>query len=106
MCVNNSTYMQAQRKVSNTFFLLSEESRNRKSRNRIVRGWFNHYLCNVDKLGENLSSQLSSRPAQHHQLNPLGDTIAQGNGTFHHGDVLHAAAANVILIVCKLTERT
>lgn len=59
----------------------------------------------MDKLCENLSSQLSGRPAQHHQLNPLGDTITQGNGTLHHGDVLHAAASNVILIVYKLAQR-
>lgn len=63
------------------------------------------YLCNVDELGENLRSQLSGRPAQHHQLNPLGDSVAQGDGTLHHGDVLHAAASNVILVVYKLTER-
>lgn len=59
----------------------------------------------MDKLGENLSSQLSSRPAQHHQLNPLGDPITQGDGTLHHRNVLHAAVGNVILIVYKLAER-
>lgn len=59
----------------------------------------------MDKFGENLSSQLSGRPAQHHQLNPLGDTITQGYGTLHYRDVLHAALANVILIVDKLEER-
>lgn len=69
-----------------------------------MRVWLNHYLCHVDKLGENLSSQLSGRPAQHHQLNPLRDTITQGDGTLHHGDVLHAAASNVILVVYKLAE--
>lgn len=59
----------------------------------------------MDKLGENLSSQLSRRPAQHHQLNPLGDTVTQGDGTLHHWDVLHAAVADVVLIVYKLAER-
>lgn len=59
----------------------------------------------MDKLGENLRSQLCGRPAQHHQLNPLGDTIAQGDGTLHHRDVLHAALANVILVVYKLAQR-
>lgn len=59
----------------------------------------------MDKLGENLSSQLSGGSAQHHQLNPLGDTITKGYGTLHHRDVFHAAVANVILIVDKLEER-
>lgn len=53
----------------------------------------------MDELGENLSSQLSGRPAQHHQLNPLGDTITQGDGTLHGRDVLHAAVADVVLVV-------
>lgn len=58
----------------------------------------------MDELGENLSSQLSSWPAQHHQLNPLGDPITKGNGTLQHGDVLHAAAFDVILKVYKLMK--
>lgn len=70
-----------------------------------MRGRFNHYLCHVDKLSENLSSQLSCWSAQHHQLNPLGDPITQGDGTLHYRDVLHAAATNVILIVYKLAKR-
>lgn len=63
------------------------------------------YLGHVDELGENLSSQLGGRPAQHHQLNPLGNTVAQGYRALHHGDVLHAAAADVVLVVYKLTGR-
>lgn len=59
----------------------------------------NRYLGHVDELGENLSSQLSGRPAQHHQLNPLGDTITQGDGTLHRRDVLHAAVTDVVLVV-------
>ena len=62
------------------------------------------YLGHVNKLGENLRSQLSCRPAQHHELHPLGDTITQGDGTFHGGDVLHAAAADVALVVDKLEQ--
>lgn len=59
----------------------------------------------MDELGENLCSELSGGPAQYHQLDPLGDAVAQGDGTLHHGDVLHAAVANVVLIVCKLAWR-
>jgi len=62
------------------------------------------YLGHVNKLGENLSSQLRCRPAQHHELHPLGDTITQGDGTFHCGDVLHAAAADVALVVGELQQ--
>lgn len=53
----------------------------------------------MDKLGENLSSQLSGRSAQHHQLNPLGDPVTQGYGTLHRRDVLHAAVTDVVLVV-------
>lgn len=63
------------------------------------------YLGHVDELGENLGPELSGGPAQHHQLDPLGDAVAQGDGTLHHRDVLHAAVANVVLIVCKLAQR-
>lgn len=59
----------------------------------------------MDELGEDLCSQLSCRPTQNHELHPLGDTIAQRNGTFHHGVVLHAATADVVLVVCKLEKR-
>lgn len=59
----------------------------------------------MDELGEHLGSKLSGRPAQHHQLDPLGDSVTQGYGTLHHGNVLHAAVANVILIVDKLAQR-
>lgn len=69
-----------------------------------VRGCSNHYLGHMDKLGENLCSKLSRRPAQHHQLDPLGDAITQGDGALHHWDVLHAAVPNVILIVYKLAQ--
>ncbi len=72
----------------------------------MVRGRSNRYLRHVNKLGENLSSQLSGWPAEHHQLNPLGDTITQGYGTLHRGDVLHAAVADVVLIVPKLAKST
>lgn len=63
------------------------------------------YLGHVDELGENLGPELSGGPAQHHQLDPLGDAVAQCDGALHHRDVLHAAVANVILIVCKLRNK-
>lgn len=59
----------------------------------------------MDELGENLGPKLSGGSAQHHQLDPLGDAVAQGDGTLHHWDVFHAAVANVVLIVCKLAQR-
>lgn len=62
------------------------------------------YLRHANKLGENLSSQLSRRPYQDHELYPLGDTITQSDGTFHCGDVLHAAVADVALVVGKLEQ--
>lgn len=60
----------------------------------------------MDELGENLGPELSGGPAQHHQLDPLGDAVAQGDGALHGRDVLHAAVANVVLIVCKLPWRS
>lgn len=43
------------------------------------------YLRYIDKLGENLGSELRCRPTEHHELYPLGDTIAQCNGALHRG---------------------
>lgn len=59
----------------------------------------------MDELGEHLGPELSGGPAQHHQLDPLGDAVAQGDGTLHHWNVLHAAVSNVVLIVCELAWR-
>ena len=81
-------------------FLMKTEMRNIVR----VRGCSNRYLGHMDKLGENLRSKLSRRPAQHHQLDPLGDAITQRDGALHHWDVLHAAVPNVILIVYKLAQ--
>lgn len=60
----------------------------------------------MNKLGENLRPQLSRWSTQHHQLDPLGDAVTQRNGTLHHGDVLHAAGANIFQIVYELMEET
>lgn len=63
------------------------------------------HLSHLDKLDEDFSSELWGGAAEHHQLHPLGDAIAQGNGPLHGGVLLHAAVHQVILIIGELGEK-
>lgn len=56
----------------------------------------------MDELDEDLCAQLRGGTAEHHQLYPLGDAIAQGDGPLHGGVLLHAAIYEVILIIREL----
>lgn len=56
----------------------------------------------MDELDEDLCPELRGGTAENHQLYPLGDAIAQGNGPLHGGVLLHAAIYKVILIIREL----
>lgn len=56
----------------------------------------------MDELDEDLCAQLRGGTAENHQLYPLGDAIAQGDGPLHGGVLLHAAIYKVILIIREL----
>lgn len=56
----------------------------------------------MDELDEDLCPELWGGTAEDHQLYPLGDTIAQGNGPLHGGVLLYAAVYKVILIIREL----
>lgn len=60
------------------------------------------HLSHLDKLDEDFSSELWGGAAEHHQLHPLGDAVAQGNGPLHGRVLLHAAVHQVILIIGEL----
>lgn len=60
------------------------------------------HLSHVDELDEDLCPELRGGTAENHQLYPLGDAIAQGNGPLHGGVLLHAAIYKVILIIREL----
>lgn len=57
------------------------------------------HLSHLDELNEDFSSELRGGAAEHHQLHPLGDAVAQGYGPLHGGVLLHTAVHHVILIV-------
>lgn len=56
----------------------------------------------MDELDEDFCPELRGGAAENHQLYPLGDAIAQGNGSFHGGVLLHTAIYKVILIIREL----
>lgn len=60
------------------------------------------HLSHMDELDEDLCPQLRGGTAENHQLYPLGDAVAQGNGPLHGGVLLHAAIYKVVLIIREL----
>jgi hypothetical protein len=56
----------------------------------------------MDELDEDLCPELRGGTAENHQLYPLGDAIAQGNGPLHGGVLFYAAIYKVILVIREL----
>lgn len=63
------------------------------------------HLSHLDELDEDFCPELGGGAAEHHQLYPLGNAVAQGNGSFHGGVLLHTAIYKVILIIRELGGR-
>lgn len=62
------------------------------------------HLSHLDELDEDFRPELRGGPAEHHQLHPLGDAVAQCDGPLHGGVLLHTAVHHVVLIVGELRE--